>query len=51
MTVTAGCLVPLVISRPARVPGGKETTVFKNKSDADIERDLKNKELIEVKNG
>ncbi|MCA7014887.1 type II toxin-antitoxin system RelE/ParE family toxin [Dickeya dadantii] len=27
------------------------STVFKNKSDADIEIDLKNKELIEVKNG
>ncbi|MBN3115824.1 hypothetical protein H4F46_13075 [Pectobacterium brasiliense] len=26
-------------------------TVFKNKSDADLETDLKNKELVEVING
>ncbi|MBN3155008.1 hypothetical protein H4F62_22060 [Pectobacterium brasiliense] len=27
------------------------STVFKNKSDADLETDLKNKELVEVING
>ncbi|MGQ5290237.1 hypothetical protein ACULN0_12890 [Pectobacterium actinidiae] len=29
----------------------KSRTVFKNKSDADLETDLKNKELVEVING